>query len=90
MRKLAYLAFVILGLVWGTNFLFMKWAAALLTPSQIVLLRVLFGFAPILVLAVVRRALSWSQLTDIPHFIVIALLATVFYFYAFAINKAAP
>ena len=88
MRKLAYLAFVILGLVWGTNFLFMKWAAALLTPSQIVLLRVLFGFAPILVLAVVRRALSWSQLTDIPHFIVMALLATVFYYYAFAAGTA--
>ena len=88
MKKLAYVAFVILGLVWGTNFLFMKWAAALLTPSQIVLLRVLFGFAPILLLAIVRRALSWSQLRDIPHFMVMALLATVFYYYAFAAGTA--
>ena len=88
MTKLAYAAFVILGLIWGTNFLFMKWAASLLTPSQIVLLRVLFGFAPILLLAVVRRALRWSQLKDIPHFMVMALLATVFYYYAFAADTA--
>ena len=88
MAKLAYAAFVILGLIWGTNFLFMKWAASLLTPSQIVLLRVLFGFAPILLLAVVRRALRWSQLRDIPHFMVMALLATVFYYYAFAAGTA--
>lgn len=88
MKKLAYVAFVVLGLVWGTNFLFMKWASALLTPSQIVLLRVLFGFAPILLLAIMRRALSWSQLRDIPHFMVMALLATVFYYYAFAAGTA--
>ena len=88
MKKLAYFAFGILGLVWGTNFIFMKWAAALLTPSQIVLLRVLFGFAPILLLAIARHALRWSQLRDLPHFMMMALLATVFYYYAFAAGTA--
>ena len=88
MKKLAYLAFLSLGLIWGSNFLFMKWAAAWLTPGQIVLLRVVFGFAPILLLALARRALSRAQLKDLPHFAVMSLLATVFYYYAFAAGTA--
>lgn len=88
MTQLGHIAFLLLGLVWGTNFLFMKWAAALLTPGQIVLLRVLFGFAPILLLAMSRGVLRWSQLKDLPHFMVMALLATVFYYYAFAAGTA--
>lgn len=88
MKKLAYLAFLALGLVWGTNFLYMKWAAAWITPQQIVLLRVLFGFAPILLLALARRALCWSQWRDLPHFAVMAVLATAFYYYAFACGTA--
>ena len=88
MKKLAYLAFLSLGLIWGSNFLFMKWAAAWLTPGQIVLLRVAFGFAPILLLALVRGALSRAQLKDLPHFAVMSLLATVFYYYAFAAGTA--
>lgn len=88
MKKLAYLGFIALGLIWGTNFLYMKWAAAWITPEQIVLLRVLFGFVPILLLALARRALAWSQLRDLPHFMAMALLATVFYYYAFACGTA--
>lgn len=58
----AYLSFALLGLIWGTSFLFMKWASVLISPAQIVFLRVLFGFAPILVYALVNKALSWKQL----------------------------
>ena len=27
MKKSAYLAFALLGVIWGSNFMFMKWAA---------------------------------------------------------------
>ncbi|NAO28810.1 DMT family transporter [Pseudomonas syringae pv. dysoxyli] len=84
MNKLVYPAFGLLGLIWGTNFIFMKWAAVLISPMQIVLLRVLFGFVPILLLALSRRALRWSDLRQSHHFIAMSLLATTFYYLAFA------
>ena len=80
----AYLAFALLGLIWGSNFLFMKWASALISPAQIVFLRVLFGFLPVLVYALATKALAWKQLRHAPHFIVMSLLATSVYYYAFA------
>ncbi len=36
--RLTYIAFVFLGLLWGSNFIYMKWATALISPAQIVLL----------------------------------------------------
>jgi drug/metabolite transporter (DMT)-like permease len=53
----ASLAFVTLGVVWGSNFVFMKWASEWITPGQITFLRVLFGFVPILTYAIAR--VSW-------------------------------
>ena len=47
MKTTAYLAFVLLGVIWGSNFIFVKWAAEHVSPGQIVLLRVAFGFLPI-------------------------------------------
>jgi drug/metabolite transporter (DMT)-like permease len=84
MKKIAYLAFALLGLIWGTNFIYMKWAVALITPGQIVLLRIFFGFLPILIFALVTRALRWSHLRHAHHFLVMALLATDIYYFAFA------
>jgi hypothetical protein len=51
----------------------MKWAAVLITPAQIVLLRILFGFVPILILAIVRRSLERSHLRYTHHFFMMAL-----------------
>lgn len=84
MRSRAYLAFAILGLVWGSNFIFMKWAAALISPAQIVFLRVLFGFVPILAFAAIKGVLQRSHLRHAAHFLVMSVLATAFYYYAFA------
>lgn len=84
MNKTAAIAFAALGLVWGSNFVFMKWAAVLISPIQVVFLRVLFGFLPILVFALYRRALRLSDLRHWPHFVVMSFLATAFYYYAFA------
>jgi drug/metabolite transporter (DMT)-like permease len=84
MKNIAYVAFALLGVIWGTNFIYMKLAVALISPAQIVLLRIFFGFLPILVFALVTRALRWSHLRHAHHFLVMALLATDIYYFAFA------
>jgi drug/metabolite transporter (DMT)-like permease len=84
MKTTAYLAFVVLGVIWGSNFIFVKWAAEHVSPGQIVLLRVAFGFIPILVFALAKRALRWEHLRYAHHFAVMSLLATAVYYFAFA------
>ena len=84
----AYAAFALLGVIWGSNFIFMKWAVAWISPSQIVVLRVLFGFLPILIVALASRSLSWRHLRHVHHFLVMALLATAIYYFAFAKGTA--
>ena len=88
MARSAYAAFAALGLIWGSNFIFMKWAAGLISPVQIVFLRVLFGFLPILLLALWRGALRKGDLRHWRHFVVMSVLATAFYYYAFAKGTA--
>ena len=88
MNKSATFAFVALGLIWGSNFIFMKLATGLISPIQVVFLRVLFGFLPILALAFYRGALRTKDLRHWPHFVVMSILATAFYYYAFAKGAA--
>lgn len=83
-----YTAFVLLGVFWGSNFIYMKWAAALISPGQISLLRVLFGFVPLAVLAWRRRAIGLDQLRHLHHFVVMAALTTAFSYYAMAKGTA--
>ena len=83
-----YTAFVLLGVFWGSNFIYMKWAAALISPGQISLLRVLFGFVPLAVLAWRRRAIRIDQLRHLHHFMVMAALTTAFSYYAMAKGTA--
>ena len=68
MKKGADLAFAPLGVIWGSNFIFMKSAAKHISPSQIVLLRVVFGFVPIFALTLAKRALRWEHILDAFHF----------------------
>jgi drug/metabolite transporter (DMT)-like permease len=88
MKKAAYLAFALLGVIWGSNFIFMKWAVKDISPSQIVLLRVVFGFLPIFFYALAKRALSWEHIRYAHHFVVMSLLATAVYYFAFAKGTA--
>ena len=88
MKKAAYLAFALLGVIWGSNFIFMKWAAEDISPSQIVLLRVVFGFLPIFLFALAKRALRWEHIRYAHHFVVMSLLATAVYYFAFAKGTA--
>jgi drug/metabolite transporter (DMT)-like permease len=62
----------------------MKWASVDLAASQIVFLHVLFGFIPLLAVALSTKALTWRHLRYAHHFVVMSLLATVIYYYAFA------
>lgn len=78
------LAFWILGLVWGANFIYMKMAVDLITPLQTVFIRVLCGFVPVAVYAWWRGDLKLQHIRYAPHFLVMALLATVVYYYGFA------
>ena len=84
----AYVALVLLGIIWGTNFIYMKWATILISPSQTVFLRVLFGFLPLLVIAIYTRAINRQQLRYLPHFTVMSVLATTLYYYGFVAGTA--
>ena len=84
MKNRATAAFVVLGLIWGSNFIFMKWASETITAGQITLLRVVFGFLPVLAYAVARGALDRHHLRHAHHFFVMSLLATSVYYFAFA------
>ena len=80
----ALVAFVALGLIWGSNFIFIKWASHTITPQQITLLRVLCGFVPVLAWAIIQRNMRWHHLRHLHHFAVMALLATSIYYLAYA------
>lgn len=84
----AYTALVLLGVMWGSNFIFMKWATALITPSQTVFLRVLFGFIPLALIAWRHKVITREQLAYLPHFMVMSVLATSFYYYGFIAGTA--
>ncbi|WP_114087945.1 DMT family transporter [Thalassospira profundimaris] len=84
MRNSAYIAYMALGLIWGTPFIFTHWAAAYVTPAQIVLIRVISGFVPVLLFALATRSLKWWHLRHAHHFVAMAALATVLYYLAFA------
>jgi drug/metabolite transporter (DMT)-like permease len=81
-------AFAVLGLIWGVNFLFMKWASETITAGQITLLRVLFGFLPVLVFAASRGVFERAHLRHAHHFMVMSFLATSVYYFAFASGTA--
>lgn len=83
-RFLPIAAFCALGVIWGSNFIYMKMAAKLITPLQIVFCRVLCGFVPVVIYAQLRRDLRWQHLRYIGHYLVMALLATAVYYYGFA------
>lgn len=83
-----YLAYLSLGVIWGTNFLFMKWAADWITPLQIVFLRVAAGFIPVFLYALYKRQFKVAHIKNIHYFLVMSFLATTIYYYCFAKGTA--
>lgn len=82
--SLPLIAFCLLGMIWGSNFIYMKLAVKLISPLQIVFFRVLFGFIPVAIYAGSMGVLRWKHLRHGGHFLVMALLATTVYYYSFA------
>ena len=82
-QYLPLIAFCALGLIWGSNFIYMKMAVDLITPLQIVFLRVLFGFLPVVIYAQYCKALRWKHLKYTGHFFIMGMLATTVYYYCF-------
>ncbi len=83
-NSFAMIAFCALGVIWGSNFIYMKLAANLISPLQIVFFRVLFGFVPVVIYAQLRGTLRWQHLRHSGHFFVMGMLATAVYYYGFA------
>ncbi|SAK93412.1 multidrug DMT transporter permease [Caballeronia hypogeia] len=84
MKKSALFAFCVLGGIWGSNFIFMKWATEVVTPAQVTLARVVCGFVPIAIYAAFTRAIRWSDLRHAHHFFVMSLLATFLDYFTYA------
>lgn len=80
---LPILAFIFLGIVWGSNFIYMKMAVELVTPMQVVLIRVVAGFLLVAVYAWLTGAIIKAHLRHIGHFFVMSMLATVIYYFGF-------
>ena len=84
----AGVAWLLLGLIWGTNFVFIKWSTEAVTPMQVALVRVIAGFLTVATYALITKQLKFSHLRHSMHFIVMACLAAALYFYGFAEGTA--
>ncbi|MEY4304292.1 MAG: hypothetical protein RIT52_467 [Pseudomonadota bacterium] len=84
----AYAALILIGFVWGSNFIFIKMATEVLPPLQVVFLRVVVGFVPLALVALWTGAIRRDQLRHLPHFAVMSVLATSFYYYGFVAGGA--
>jgi len=81
-------AWILLGLIWGTNFVFIKWSTEAVTPMQVALVRVIAGFFTVAVYALITKQLKLSHWRHSMHFIIMACLAAALYFYGFAEGTA--
>lgn len=66
--------------------MFTQAAAPYITAGQTTLLRLVFGVIPILIFAAVTGAMRWWHFRYIHHFAVQAVLASGFYYYAYALG----
>lgn len=83
-RWIAIAAYILLGVVWGTYFVFMQAADPYITAGQTTLIRLIFGVMPILIFGIITRNISWRHLRYTHHFAVQGVLAAGFYYYAYA------
>lgn len=84
MKYLPVIAFWGLGIIWGSNFIYMKMAAEFLTPMQLVFMRVAFGLLPVALYAYFSGSLKLADARYIGRFLVMSLLATSVYYFSFA------
>lgn len=85
-KNLPWLLLALLGIIWGTNFLFMKLAGSVVPALEVAWLRTLFGALPIAAFALIRRSLDWRDWRYLHHFTAMALLANVGPYISFVIG----
>ena len=78
------LAFVGLGIVWGATFPITKLVLPYVGPTQIVLIRVVSGFVPLLCYCVITGQMQLAHWRLWPHFLAMSFLATTLYYIAYA------
>jgi len=61
----------------------MKWASEVINPIQLVLVRVLFGFIPIFLYALIIKVIKIAHLKYSFHFFMMSLLGTSIYYFCF-------
>jgi drug/metabolite transporter (DMT)-like permease len=83
-----YTAFILLGIFWGSNFIYMKWASELISAGQISFLRVFFGLLPLAFFAWRKKIISLRQMRHSHHFVLLASVGTAFYYFAVAKGAA--
>lgn len=83
MKYISLIAFWSLGIIWGSNFIYMKMAAQYIEPMQVVFYRALFGFIPVFLYALYSKAINIEDLKHYKHFIVMSFLAAIIYFFGF-------
>lgn len=82
-KNLPYILFAVLGIIWGSNFIYMKLASDYLHEIQITFIRVLFGFLPVLFYAYKLRVIKLTHFKYSFHFFMMSLLGTTVYYYFF-------
>lgn len=82
-KTIAIIGLWSLALIWGSNFMFMKIAVEHISPTQVVLIRVAFGFIPVFAYALFKREVKFSHVKHLHHFLVMSLFATVLNLYGF-------
>ena len=82
-NRCTILIFILLGVIWGSNFIYMKLASDFITPIQIVFIRVLFGFIPVSIYAYYKKSIKLEHLKYSFHFFIMSLLGTTVYYYFF-------
>lgn len=80
------IAFWMLGLIWGANYIFTKWALVHISAYQIVLFRMVLGFVPVFIYAWVKGQFKKAHFKYFPHFLVMANLAAALHYYLFVIG----
>lgn len=84
----AYVALAAFGLIWGANFIFMKWCyrTDLAHADSVPTGSVRFSAAGRHGLA--SGGITRDQLRHLPHFVIMSVLATSFYYYGFVAGTA--
>ena len=78
-----YACFLALGFIWGNNFLLMKLAVEVLSPVQVLWLRLVCGALPLWTFGLLRRRMKLGDLRYAHHLIVLTFTSTVLPLYAF-------